>query len=506
MLLAKLLALLIGALFGFFVAYMISLVFASGFQRMIADAELKLSQAQQAVVEVSPQYDKANRSYQLLREQLYPGSAERELRSAESTTAGDATAGPAAQPAPAGSTQQPAAAPGPLRPAPDAKAGLPKTASAGDLARLAELKQTRDKLKKQLDTQRTDMLFWQNELASYRGTLLTLDYLSLAVVLLMTALGYALYQLVYRLLLRVAAQWEQFSLGPEPRVAQAVVGFLSGVILSIVILLAIFTTFGGAHSILSNPAFRLLFGTFMVGVLGFAGALTGVAYFAPPQRDTDPFAEFRLQEEPRILDTSVIIDGRLLEVAATGFLGGTLVITSSVLRELQSMADSGDERKRAKGRRGLELVRKLQEDPRSRVRIYDDSRYDSQAHGTDEQLILVAAAMDGVVATNDYNLNRVAAIRDVRVININALANAVKTNLLPGDIIEIHVADRGKQKGQGVGYLDDGTMVVVEDGEPYIKHTKVIKITSVTQTVQGRLIFGRVDAAEEEGGAGSDGR
>ncbi len=175
------------------------------------------------------------------------------------------------------------------------------------------------------------------------------------------------------------------------------------------------------------------------------------------------------------------------------------MVTNSVLRELQNMADSADERKRAKGRRGLELLRKMQDDPRLDVRVFDDIWASTcQAHGTDEQLILVAQAMDGVVVTNDYNLNRVAAIRDVRVININALANAVKTNHLPGDMIEIHIIDRGKQRGQGVAYLDDGTMVVVEDGEPYLRQTKVIKLTSVTQTVQGRLIFGRVDLAEEE--------
>lgn len=476
LLLAKLLSLLLGALIGFFVAYIISLVFASDFKRMISEADSKLRTAQEAVVELSPSYEQANQEYQQLREQLYPGSLESELRGAANAEAGAAAVPP-----------------------------TETSINAQDADSLNQLKSRRDRLKAQLDTARGNVQFWSNELGSYRRTLLTLDYLSVAVVLLMTALSYALYQLMFRLLKRASTQWEQFSLGPEPRSAQAIVGFLGGVIVSVILLLAIFNSFGGQYSILANPAFRLLFGSFMVGILGMAGALTGIAYFTPPARDLDPYEEYRTLEAPRIMDTSVIIDGRVHEVAATGFLGGTLIVTNSVLRELQSMADSNDERKRSKGRRGLELVRKLQEDPRLAVMIFDDSRFDSQAHNTDEQLILVAAAMNGVVATNDYNLNRVAAIRDVRVININALANAVKTNLLPGDYLEINIVDRGKQKGQGVGYLEDGTMVVVEDGEPHIKHSRLIKITSVTQTVQGRLIFGRVDAAEEEGVGNSNG-
>jgi uncharacterized protein YacL len=136
------------------------------------------------------------------------------------------------------------------------------------------------------------------------------------------------------------------------------------------------------------------------------------------------------------------------------------------------------------------------------VKIFDDSDLYDGARATDEQLIVVAQSMGAAVVTNDYNLNRVAAIRDVQVINLNALANAVKTRHVPGDMIEIHITDRGKQRGQGVGYLEDGTMVVVEDGEPYIRQTRTVKLTSVTQTVQGRLIFGRVDLAEEEARGG----
>jgi uncharacterized protein YacL len=325
-----------------------------------------------------------------------------------------------------------------------------------------------------------------------------LDLLSGAVVLILMLLGYASHPLMLRVIDRAGVSWAALFAGPEPRTNQAVIGFFAGLILAVVVLLAIFNVFGQGESAFSSPPVRLLFGAFVVISLGVAGALVGVAYFAPAGAADDAYAAFRKLQPPHLLDTSVVIDGRINEVAASGFIGGALVVTNSVLRELQIMSDSADERKRAKGRRGLELLRKMQDDPRLDVRVYEDLGFDAQAHGTDEQLILVAQAMNGVVVTNDYNLNRVAAIRDVRVININALANAVKSNLLPGDMIEVQIVDRGKQRGQGVAYLDDGTMVVVEDGEPYLKQTKLIKLTSVTQTVQGRLMFGRVDLAQEE--------
>jgi len=320
------------------------------------------------------------------------------------------------------------------------------------------------------------------------------------VVVVFSLLGYLLYPLTLRLLDRLSGQLESLTGNMEQRAIPATIGFFAGILIAIVVILAIFNTF--SEGILSLQWFRLLFGAFIVVVLGFSGLLVGIAYFGPQQQKQDPYAGYRRPSQIKVLDTSVIIDGRVRDVAQAGFLDGSLVVTNSVLRELQNMADSSDDRRRAKGRRGLELLRTMQDDNRIDVAVFDDSDFDAQAHSTDEQLIMLAQEMSGIVVTNDYNLNRVAAIRDVRVININALANAVKTNHLPGDIIDISVVDRGSQRGQGKGYLEDGTMVVIEDGEPFIGKVKTIKLTSVTQTVQGRMLFGRVDAVE----SGNDNR
>jgi uncharacterized protein YacL len=338
------------------------------------------------------------------------------------------------------------------------------------------------------------------QLKEAQDNITELSWYSFALIVVLSMLGYLLYPLLARWIDRSANTWVAIYAQAERRSQTLLIGFFAGLVLAVLLLLAVFTTFNSGP--FGSPLFRLVFGTFFAAGMGMAGSLVAVNYFGPGPRRVDPYREFRVMAKPKILDTSVLIDGRVQEVAATGFLDGALVVTNSVLRELQSLADSGDGRKRDKGRRGLELVHAMQEDPRLDVRIFDDSTLYENGRATDEQLIVIAQAMSGSVVTNDYNLNRVAAIRDVQVINLNALANAVKTRHVPGDMIEIHIADRGKQRGQGVGYLEDGTMVVVEDGEPFIRQTRWIKLTSVTQTVQGRLIFGRVDLAEEEKDAG----
>ena len=338
------------------------------------------------------------------------------------------------------------------------------------------------------------------DLKDLTGTLTTVSLLSLLAIGILTILGYLIYPVSLRYIEHSVDTWIAVYAQAERRSQTLLIGFFAGLIIAIAVLLALFTTF--STGALADPIFRLIFGAFFVVGLGVAGSLVAVNYFGPGPRRVDPYRDYRQLAKPKVLDTSVLIDGRVQEVAATGFLDGILVVTNSVLRELQALADSGDGRKRDKGRRGLELVHTMQEDSRLSVRIFDDSDLHDGARATDDQLIVVAQAMGAAVVTNDYNLNRVAAIRDVQVINLNALANAVKTRHVPGDMIEIHIADRGKQRGQGVGYLEDGTMVVIEDGEPFIRQTRTIKLTSVTQTVQGRLIFGRVDLAEEEAANG----
>jgi uncharacterized protein YacL len=493
-LLARLIALFIGALVGFLVSYFISWAFILPLQVLARDAQEIVDNARTELADVEPAFVKARKEYNALEEQLF---------SEDASGGGDETS-PAPSPEPQPVPETP--------PADDeavsaAAAELPASESNGlelDAAVFAsagqhatEIRETYLRLKRQRQRLVDQRDFWEQELVEYQRSIDLLNLLGIAVVLVFALLGYLAYPLVLMGLRRLSGQLDVFSAGLEQRTVQATIGFFAGLVLGVVIVLAVFNAFSADYSFLGISWFRLLFGAFVVVVLGLAGSLVGITYFGPPRMD-DPYKPLRRNAAPKILDTSVLIDGRIPDVATTGFLGGMLIVTNSVLRELQSMADSADERKRVKGRRGLELVRTMQDDSRLDVDVFDDSAFESHAQSTDEQLIIVAQAMGGMVVTNDYNLNRVAAIRDVRVININALANAVKTKHLPGDLIDIEIIDHGKQKGQGIGYLEDGTMVVIEDGEPHIGKSRTVKLTSVSQTVQGRLLFGRVDLAREE--------
>jgi uncharacterized protein YacL len=192
-----------------------------------------------------------------------------------------------------------------------------------------------------------------------------------------------------------------------------------------------------------------------------------------------------------LLDTSVIIDGRVADVARTGFLPGTLLIPRFVLNELQYIADSPDGMRRQRGRRGMEVLAELQKLPNVLVRI-SDINVDG-VREVDDKLIVLGKQLKSPVLTNDYNLNRIAELQGVTVLNINELANAVKSVVLPGEVLRINVIQEGKEHSQGVGYMDDGTMVVVENGKDYIGEYMEVNITKVLQTAAGRMIFGRVD-------------
>ena len=192
-----------------------------------------------------------------------------------------------------------------------------------------------------------------------------------------------------------------------------------------------------------------------------------------------------------LLDTSVIIDGRVSDIARTGFLPGTLLIPRFVLNELQNIADSSDGMRRQRGRRGMEVLAELQKLPNVLVRI-SDINVDG-VREVDDKLVVLARQLKCPILTNDYNLNRVAELQGVTILNINELANAVKSVVLPGEILRINVIQEGKEHGQGVGYMDDGTMVVVENGKDYIGEYMEVNITKVLQTAAGRMIFGRVE-------------
>jgi uncharacterized protein YacL len=193
----------------------------------------------------------------------------------------------------------------------------------------------------------------------------------------------------------------------------------------------------------------------------------------------------------KIIDTSVIIDGRILEIVEAGFLEGPLVLPRFVLRELQLIADSGDSLKRTRGRRGLEVLTKLQQAATLEIveRDFDDITQ------VDAKLVRLAQERGGKLVTNDYNLNRVAHVEGVAVLNINELANAVKPVLLPGEELRVTVIKEGKEAHQGVGYLDDGTMIVIENGRRLIGETVDVSVTSALQTMAGRMIFARTKRA-----------
>ncbi|HEX8996864.1 MAG TPA: PIN domain-containing protein [Ktedonobacterales bacterium] len=187
-----------------------------------------------------------------------------------------------------------------------------------------------------------------------------------------------------------------------------------------------------------------------------------------------------------LVDTSAIIDGRIADISMTGFISGTLVVPRFVLEELQHIADSADSMRRNRGRRGLEILQRLQKDTTVPVEISDA---DADPTEVDAKLVKLARQWRCAIITNDFNLNRVAELQGVKVLNINELAHAVKPILLPGEEMTVKIMQEGKEPGQGVGYLDDGTMIVVENGKAYMQSTIEVSVTRVLQTVAGRMIF-----------------
>jgi uncharacterized protein YacL len=191
-----------------------------------------------------------------------------------------------------------------------------------------------------------------------------------------------------------------------------------------------------------------------------------------------------------LLDTSVIIDGRIADISRTGFIEGEMLVPRFVLTELQHIADSSDALRRNRGRRGLDMLHRLRNEAVTALRITD---LDIEGvREVDDKLVLLAKRLHCPIVTNDYNLNRVAELQGIRVLNINELANAVKALFLPGESLVAKIVQEGKEVGQGVAYLDDGTMVVVEDGESYIGREVEVIVTKVLQTAAGRMLFARV--------------
>ena len=216
------------------------------------------------------------------------------------------------------------------------------------------------------------------------------------------------------------------------------------------------------------------------------------------KKEENPYAysekDKKKQRVPKILDTSVIIDGRVLEIMKTGFLEGPIVIPEFVLHELRHIADSSDGLKRTKGRRGLDILNKIQEEYGIEIYNSDGEKALAEIPEVDVKLLKLAQMIKGKVVTNDFNLNKVATIKEVPVLNINELANAMKPMVIPGESMTVSLIKQGKDPSQAVAYLDDGTMIVVENGRKKIGQTVEIIVTSVLQTAAGRMIFGKAIA------------
>ena len=209
-----------------------------------------------------------------------------------------------------------------------------------------------------------------------------------------------------------------------------------------------------------------------------------------------PYVEFSKKvkgRRPYILDTSVVIDGRIADVVETHLFDSQLIMPRFVIAELQAIADSADRLRRSRGRRGLDILNRLRNNPDVDLEIYDRDLPEFAGQPVDLKLVVLAKHMEGKLVTNDYNLNKVARLHGVGVVNLNDLANALKPVFLPGEQVNVQVVKVGEEPGQGVGYLEDGTMVVIEGGRDHINEVVAISVTSVLQTSAGRMVFGRCE-------------
>lgn len=254
--------------------------------------------------------------------------------------------------------------------------------------------------------------------------------------------------------------------------------------------------FGGLISILS----AVIFGYLGITVTTrkreevsdtFSGLFSRSAKREQAAASTQAIPEYAGVYGPKILDTSVIIDGRIADIVKAGFIEGPLVVPAFVLEELRHIADSSDVLKRNRGRRGLDILNRIQKEIGADVRIYEAA---VDAPEVDSKLLKLTRTLKGTVVTNDFNLNKVAELQGVAVLNINELANAVKPVVLPGEEMSVLVVKDGKEPGQGVGYLDDGTMIVVDGGKRHMGDTIGVLVTSVLQTAAGRMIFAKPKA------------
>ncbi len=288
----------------------------------------------------------------------------------------------------------------------------------------------------------------------------------------------------------------------------ALSGVFFGIFLGMMVALALGYLVNQTASILLSRAEYQKSKALITGIkllIGLISCYLGVSFIVQTRDDFRfiiPYVEFSRVTRgarPLILDTSVIIDGRIADMAQTGIFESRIIIPRFVLNELQAIADSGDRLKRGRGRRGLDILHRLQGMPALEVHIWDGTLKEGEADPVDQQLLSLAAQENGRIVTNDYNLNKVAQLRNVSVVNINDIANSLKPVALPGETMTVKLLRAGESAMQAVGYLEDGTMVVVENGRGRIGEQVELTVTSALQTSAGRMIFGRMEGAASSG-------
>jgi len=287
---------------------------------------------------------------------------------------------------------------------------------------------------------------------------------------------------------------------------KTLIGAAVGSILGIVGAYLIGTLITSQESAAVPPESRAFLTLALIFFMAYIGLMVGAAKgdYLELSALGGIFSDKIARRDLKILDTSVIIDGRIADVAETGFLTGTLIVPQFILRELQQVADSPDSSKRQRGRRGLDMLNRLQNNASLDIQI-SETDFPS-VREVDLKLIELGKQLDAVIVTNDFNLNKVAQLRGVNVLNINELANALKPVVLPGEAMRVFILKEGKEYNQGVAYLDDGTMVVVDNARRLIGKNADIAVTSVLQTTAGKMIFGKIYDEAENGGNGERNR
>ncbi|MCE5322673.1 TRAM domain-containing protein [bacterium] len=289
-------------------------------------------------------------------------------------------------------------------------------------------------------------------------------------------LGFALERFAFLQIKSTKSKWD--IMAPQEKI-----GAVSGLVLGLLLTLLL-------RSILPIPSWvNIIIAALLcyMSMVALESLMEQVRFYFPGSMPASKSSS-HINSRPKILDTNVIIDGRIADIARAGFVEGPVYVPKFVLEELQQIADSSDSLKRARGRRGLDILNQMQKE--MELHIPEFSSVDPNDE-VDARLVVAAREVHGAIVTNDYNLNRVAELQGVDVLNINELANALKPVVLPGEEMRVTIIREGKEKDQGIGYLDDGTMIVVEGGRKLIGETLDVSVTSVLQTVQGKMIFGK---------------